>query len=976
VSDALRTAVLRKAALTAWTQHAVRFREDANSEEDHARGYYRDRVVVELAQNAADAAARAGVDGRLLLRLVELDGRSVLVAANSGAALDADGVASLASLRASAKRDTAVVGRFGVGFAAVRSVSDTISLASGTGVHFSLEATRAALTDVGNADLAEEVSRRGVSLPVLRLPFPGVADEHEALADLPGWDTVVVLTLRDAAAVAEVRAQLAVVDDVLLLALPALSEVTVEAGETRTVRDVGDRWVVAARAGILDPALLADRPVEERDRTGWQVTWAVRRGAKTPASTVHAPTPTDEPCTVPALLIGTFPLDPTRRHVAPGAVADALVAEAGRAWADLLAQDGLPALTDLLPGGMPAGALDAALREAVLAATRRAPVLEPAAGGRRVAPADAVVLSSPADPVATRLLGRSWPALVDLPPNARRLVRLLAVPTTDLAELVGGLPSLTPTAARELYEVFAAADPATLEQLGTVPVPLVDGRTVHGARGLLLLDEDPGAEVLATLADWGLRVVHPGAAHPLLERLGAERTGIVGLLRSTLVRDRVLDDPESVDVVPALLAAALRSGPVEPEAWWGEVPLAAADGELVPARGLVLAGSDARSLLDPDVLPTVDPAVQARWGAEVLVALGVRSGPAVLRVPLDLSDQDELAESLDGWAAYRAEVVEDRADDVGGVAPDDVAVVADLDAVLRDAWPEVLRLLVARHRAVLEPVRLGPQHEVPSYTTWWVRTRAGLGLERPFALGPGAPAWLPEVPASVRGLDEATLRRLGGALTAEDLAPRDWANLLADLDEGDPVQLALAVALWRSIAERAPDRLDGLVDVPVLPALAVPSPLTGVPGSALRGAVALAADDVAVASPMWAQRTDCWPVLIVPVDSVGAVADGMDLDRADERAAGTVTSAGERVPTPDAVRRVFPAVPAGWVGHDDLRVDGVPVDWWLDRDVHASTTSGLARGLAALLGSRNVDRIARLLGGGDADEVLLDLAGD
>ena len=41
----------------------ARFREDANAEEDYALGGYRDRVVVELAQNAADAAARAGVPG-------------------------------------------------------------------------------------------------------------------------------------------------------------------------------------------------------------------------------------------------------------------------------------------------------------------------------------------------------------------------------------------------------------------------------------------------------------------------------------------------------------------------------------------------------------------------------------------------------------------------------------------------------------------------------------------------------------------------------------------------------------------------------------------------------------------------------------------------------------------------------------------------------------------------------------------------
>ena len=149
-ADAFGTAALRAAVLGAWRVSPARLREDANTEEDHARGYYRDRVVVELAQNAADAATRAGVPGRLLLRLARTEGdRLVLVAANTGAPLDADGVASLASMRASAKRDDArAVGRFGVGFAAVRSVADEISVLSTTGgLRFSVADTAELLAE-------------------------------------------------------------------------------------------------------------------------------------------------------------------------------------------------------------------------------------------------------------------------------------------------------------------------------------------------------------------------------------------------------------------------------------------------------------------------------------------------------------------------------------------------------------------------------------------------------------------------------------------------------------------------------------------------------------------------------------------------------------------------------------------------------------------------------------------------------------
>ena len=343
--EAFGAARLREAALAAWTQHPVRFREDANTEEDHARGYYRDRVVVELAQNAADAAARAGIEGHLSLRLVGTDHGGVLVAANTGAPLDEAGVASLASLRASAKRDHAgsPVGRFGVGFAAVRSVADEITVASVTGtVHFGLDEAADTLAAPGRqvADLGAELARRGPWIPLLRLPFDGAAAGHAAyLPEVGGeWDTVVVLTLRDAEAVEQVRRQLDI-DDTLLLALPALSRITVavDGDPPRVIEDVADRWVVATGGGVLASGLLADRPVEERERTGWQVTWAVRRSAEpAPAGVVHAPTPTDEPCTVPALLIGTFPLDATRRHVAPGPLTDFLVDSAGGVWAELL----------------------------------------------------------------------------------------------------------------------------------------------------------------------------------------------------------------------------------------------------------------------------------------------------------------------------------------------------------------------------------------------------------------------------------------------------------------------------------------------------------------------------------------------------------------------------------------------------------------------------------------------------------------
>src|SRR3954451_12288692 len=129
-ADPFGTAGIRRRVLVGWSADSARFREDANAEEDLVRGSFRDRLVVELAQNAADAAVRAGVPGRLRLELAG----GTLRAANTGAPLDAAGVQGLATLRASAKRDEAgSVGRFGVGFAAVLAVSAEPAVVSEAG---------------------------------------------------------------------------------------------------------------------------------------------------------------------------------------------------------------------------------------------------------------------------------------------------------------------------------------------------------------------------------------------------------------------------------------------------------------------------------------------------------------------------------------------------------------------------------------------------------------------------------------------------------------------------------------------------------------------------------------------------------------------------------------------------------------------------------------------------------------------------
>src|SRR5580658_6814243 len=231
--DPFGTAELRRRVLDAWAASPARFREDANAEEDYALGGYRDRVIVELAQNAADAAARAGLPGRLRLTLRD----QTLTAANTGVPLDADGVEALSTLRASSKRDPAdrrAAGRFGVGFAATVAVSDEPAIASADGA-VAWSRQRAAELARQVPEISAELAARSGQVPVLRLPFASTGP-------VPGeFATVVTLPLRDAAAVALVRRLLSETGPAILLALPALAQIEIEIdGTTRLLSAVHD----------------------------------------------------------------------------------------------------------------------------------------------------------------------------------------------------------------------------------------------------------------------------------------------------------------------------------------------------------------------------------------------------------------------------------------------------------------------------------------------------------------------------------------------------------------------------------------------------------------------------------------------------------------------------------------------------------------------------------------------------------------
>ncbi|GAB2663127.1 molecular chaperone Hsp90 [Gordonia jinhuaensis] len=785
--------------LSSWSSSPTRLAEDAAVESDVVRIDYRDRLITELAANAADAAGEAGIAGELA---VWLEGDRLHVA-NRGAPLTAAGVRALTAMRVSRKQSADArdrrtsftpVGRFGLGFHAVATVADDVEIRSRAGgVEFSRDGTMRAVEGIGIGEIPPE------GVPMLRLAWPVSTPPAD------GFDTEVILTLRADlnadALLGEISAQAAD----LLLELPVLQSISI--AERYLMRRGVPLTVVGTRSGstagsdvaeqlshaglvILDGAPARDR--EWVALRGPVARWFVRG---TPdhirpvgPDVLRAPTRTDIELTLPARLVAELPLTPDRRMLDPEALrGSGALAAVAEGYAAALAELPADQRLSLVPQpGLAAGAVDEGLRGALLTELAGGRWLPGAAGTDLIA-SRAIVIADLTDKLAA-VLGELFTDLAhpvvsesaDLP-----RLRSLGVTEWGLADLVERLADVhrPPRWWGRLYDALAPliSDDRTAGELGALPVPRTDGRMHVGVRGLFSGDGVPAS------VSW-VPMVHPDASSTLLDRLGIEHLDAQTLLGDASLRAAIDDERDGVDdhldgdadldsdvkaddvsdLAIAVLEVLAADDSARVPSWLGGLLLPAQEGGVEAADEMLLPGGPlAAVLVDDAPFATVRRDIVDRFGVGVLRRLGAGWGFSLVHEEYPTAPDHDLPDESSWW-------------DSRPEPPTEMVAVRDLDLVADDSWPAALTMLAE------DPVIADTLADRNGYTAWWLRH---------FATVTDA---------------EGTARRLG-----EFRAPSDeaLAGVYEVLDH--PAADALSGALARASATdaaQAADLLDRLGD--------------------------------------------------------------------------------------------------------------------------------------------------------------------
>ncbi len=346
-------------SLNAYGVQPILVGQDANSEQDTARGGYQSRQLFELVQNAADAlwlaarsrnandlsAARSG--GRIEIRLTE----DSLYCADDGRSIDGDGVRALMFSHLSPKRGTDQIGTFGLGFKAVLGVTDSPEFFSRSG-SFRFDRQR-------SRERIRVVAPGVTSCPMLRLAEPvdpaEFRESDDILRGLMNWAANIVrLPLRRGAR-EDLREQLCNFPAAFLLFVPHVGQLVLTDDSPELNRelsleradddyrltdgDASSRWRVFHREHRLTTHAVADhRPGDDRDQV--PIWWAVPVDELRDPGEFWAFFPTNTTSLVAGILNAPWKTNADRSNLLSGAYNEELIDAA----AEMIA-DSLPELT-------------------------------------------------------------------------------------------------------------------------------------------------------------------------------------------------------------------------------------------------------------------------------------------------------------------------------------------------------------------------------------------------------------------------------------------------------------------------------------------------------------------------------------------------------------------------------------------------------------------------------------------------------
>lgn len=320
--------------------------------ERQTAGDYAGRELLELVQNAADAATEGGGNGRIK---IEID-RKGLVVANTGQAFRVGGVRSLMTAHASDKpgRKAKLIGAKGLGFRALLNWTREPIVSSGSlEIGFSAARAAAVVEEMAQSDAGiARVCGAEEEPPVPILAFPAIDDVLDKYVSGPaatllsraralrssGYDTVIAAPFEDTRSFERAVKQASEFAPTFLLFVESLVEIEMQVEGRPTIRwsrtlagsdvygldiDVaGEKsrqsWICRRKRGEL-----AAR--KGRRAGSYELAYALRTDALNSSGHLHSYFPTSIRLPFPGLFHATLELDSNRKGISEDSDVNELV---------------------------------------------------------------------------------------------------------------------------------------------------------------------------------------------------------------------------------------------------------------------------------------------------------------------------------------------------------------------------------------------------------------------------------------------------------------------------------------------------------------------------------------------------------------------------------------------------------------------------------------------------------------------------